>query len=45
MSYTGRTRFEDSTRLPLGVIVNGTSFAAKVLTQVGLHLQGLAGGQ
>ncbi|GAB4823067.1 hypothetical protein N2152v2_010113 [Parachlorella kessleri] len=34
MSYTGRTRFEDSTRLPLGVIVNATSFAAKVLTQV-----------
>ncbi len=30
----GMTRFEDRKRLPLGVSVNFTSFAAKILTAV-----------
>lgn len=30
----GLTRFEDRKRLPLGIAVNLTSFAAKLLSQV-----------
>lgn len=31
----GLTRFEDRKRLPLGISINFTSYAAKLLTQVG----------
>lgn len=33
-SYTGRTRFEDPTHLPLSIIINSASYSAKILTQV-----------
>ena len=33
--HAGTTRFEDPLRLPLGIMINSASFAAKVLTQVG----------
>jgi hypothetical protein len=38
----GMTRFEDRRRLPLGVSVNLTSFAAKILTHVSLLLPAAA---
>ena len=34
LTYVGVTRFEDDTRLPLGIAVNSASYAAKALTQV-----------
>ena len=34
-SHQGTTRFEDDTRLPLGLSVNSASYAAKTLSQVG----------
>ena len=33
LTYVGVTRFEDDTRLPLGLSVNSASYAAKTLTQ------------
>lgn len=33
----GLTRFEDRRRYPHGISVNFTSFAAKLLAQVGTH--------
>ena len=35
LTYVGVTRFEDDTRLPLGIAINSSSYAAKALTQVG----------
>lgn len=35
VAMEGLTRFEDRRRLPLGISINFTSFAAKLLTQVG----------
>jgi hypothetical protein len=34
LTYVGTTRFEDDSRLPLGIAVNSASYAAKALTQV-----------
>ncbi|KAI7839964.1 hypothetical protein COHA_006285 [Chlorella ohadii] len=34
LTYVGVTRFEDDTRLPLGIAINSSSYAAKALTQV-----------
>ncbi|PRW57972.1 SAD1 UNC-84 domain 1- isoform A [Chlorella sorokiniana] len=37
LTYVGTTRFEDDSRLPLGLSVNSASYAAKTLTQVAVN--------
>ena len=35
----GVTRFEDDTRLPLGIAINSSSYSAKALTQVSVRVR------
>ncbi|KAI7839331.1 hypothetical protein COHA_006922 [Chlorella ohadii] len=37
LTYVGTTRFEDDSRLPLGLSVNSASYGAKTLTQVAVN--------